>query len=327
MFGDWILKGSPMKKTVFAIGEVLWDLLPDQTLLGGAPFNFTYRIHSLGNNARMISRVGMDDLGRKALEAVRELALATEFIQMDSDHPTGRVRVFFDANHNPDYEIIPDVAYDFMQCDSDLLNQVATADCFCFGTLAQRSRASREAVRVLLEKSSGLKFLDINLRKRCYNQESLIYSLSQADILKLNGDEARQLTTLFRYSSRSIVDFCRRIIDDWALQYCVVTLDERGAFAASSKGQTVYEPGYQVCLRDSLGAGDAFSAGFVHQLLHGGSLEKAVQFGNVLGAIVATQDGATAPISSRDIREFQTREYQRCVHPEFERSESERRMA
>jgi len=53
-----------MKKTILSFGEILWDLLPDHTALGGAPFNFVYRVNSLGDTGLMVSRLGSDDFGR-----------------------------------------------------------------------------------------------------------------------------------------------------------------------------------------------------------------------------------------------------------------------
>lgn len=68
---------------------------------------------------------------------------------------------------------------------------------------------------------------------------------------------------------------------------------------------------------DSLGSGDAFSAGFTHKILRGASMEEAVAFGNVLGAIVATQTGATTCIAQEDIDRFLEQRVERSIHPEF----------
>ena len=93
------------------------------------------------------------------------------------------------------------------------------------------------------------------------------------------------------------------------LHYCVVTLGERGAFAASKDGEQVYVPAYKVKLVDSCGSGDAFTAGFLHTLLKQQGLREACQFGNAIGAMVAEQHGATQPIAYEDVEPFmRTRE-------------------
>jgi fructokinase len=117
----------------------------------------------------------------------------------------------------------------------------------------------------------------------------------------------------------TIVEFCETILEKWAPKCCLVTLGDKGAFGmAVGEGQT-YVPGYKVRVADSVGSGDAFSAGFVHKTLGGASLDEAVAFGNVLGAIAATQTGATAPIAPSDIDEFLSRRVERNMRPEFDR--------
>ena len=54
-----------MSSTVVAFGEALWDLLPTGPVLGGAPLNFAYRVHSLGHPSIIVSRLGKDDFGAK----------------------------------------------------------------------------------------------------------------------------------------------------------------------------------------------------------------------------------------------------------------------
>jgi fructokinase len=307
-----------MRKTVVAFGEVLWDILPSCTVLGGAPFNFTYRVHSLGDAGWMVSRLGRDTLGRKAYDKVIELGLDPALLQWDDDAPTGTVQVSLDADNNPDYVIIPNVAYDRIVLTAELVDVAQNADCLCFGTLAQRAATSGETLAQLLEKATGaLKFLDINLRKDCYDEHSVAFSLGHADVLKLNEDEAHSLGEMLGISHRTLGAFCESIVAEWGVQFCLVTLGEKGAFGYAADGEQTYAPGYRVTVTDSLGSGDAFSAGFVHKILRGAALDEAVAFGNILGAIVATQTGATAPIPRAEIERFQDQSIERTVHREF----------
>jgi len=307
-----------MKKTIMAFGEVLWDILPSCTVLGGAPFNFTYRVNSLGDTGLMVSRLGRDDLGAQAHEKVLALGLDTALLQWDDEAPTGTVQVSFDAQNNPDYVIIPGVAYDRIALTEALSAAAAQADCLCFGTLAQRCDQSRATLAQLLQRApQALKLLDINLRKDCYDPDSVTFSLASADALKLNEDEAHEVGEMLGIGHETLADFCRAITERWNLRYCLVTLGAQGAFGVSADGEQTYAAGYKVELVDSLGSGDAFSAGFVHKILQGAPLAEAVAFGNVLGAVVATQTGATVPIDNGDIKAFGRRKIERTVHSEF----------
>lgn len=305
-------------KTVVSFGEILWDMLPDRTVLGGAPFNFAYRITSLGDRGVIMSRLGHDDRGVRAHETVRSLGLETAAIQWDDAFPTGTVRVNFDDNGNPDFVITPRVAYDYIELTDQYLDCAAAADCICFGTLIQRNDQSRATLAALLERfPEPLRFLDINLRKECYTKGTITFSLEQADMLKLNEDETYRLADILGTTHEGIPGFCSTMIQMWDLRYCVVTLGERGAYAEADSGAHVYVPGYRIDCADSVGSGDAFSAVFVHEILHGAGLQNACERGNILGALVATKPGATCTVTGEELAAFSSRDVPRNVHPDL----------
>ena len=309
-----------MKKTIISFGEILWDILPDRTVLGGAPFNFAYRINALGNRATFISSLGRDEFGQKAFDRVIMLGLETAFLQWDTRYPTGTVQVSFDSDNNPDYVILPDVAYDYIDFKDSFRNVASSADCVCFGTLIQRNDTSRKTLEHLLDFSgNSLKFYDINLRKKCFTKETIRFSLENADVLKLNEDEAYLLSDILGISCNYIPDFCEKMVSTWSLNYCLVTLAEKGVLGVSEKGEMLYIPGYGVRLVDSLGSGDAFSAGFVHKILSGASMEEACKLGNTLGAVVASQPGATCAVSPEEIKRLAGPDVKRNTIPEFEK--------
>jgi fructokinase len=98
---------------VVGLGEVLWDLLPGGKQLGGAPTNFAYITKLLGDNGVVASRVGADDLGREARQALEKLGLPAANLQLDLAHPTGTVKVQLDAAGQPKFEISENVAWEF----------------------------------------------------------------------------------------------------------------------------------------------------------------------------------------------------------------------
>ncbi|HLF95134.1 MAG TPA: carbohydrate kinase [Planctomycetota bacterium] len=285
-------------KTIVAFGETLWDLLPAGPALGGAPCNFAYRAASLGDRAVIVTRLGRDDLGKKAFDQLAALGMETGSVQWDDRHPTGTVPVTIDAKGVPDFRIVKEVAYDFIQPVE------IAADAVCFGSLVQRSPTSRRSLHRLLDASGdAIKFLDINLRKECYSREVLRDSLDRADIVKLNDAEAFQLRGMFGLRGKTVAAVAREVRRRWSLDACVVTRGERGALAVTS-GEEVEVSGWKVEVVDTIGSGDAFSAAFLHDWLRGRSLEDCVFFGNALGALVARTKGATTPISTDEIRRF-----------------------
>ncbi len=306
------------KKTILSYGEILWDLLPSGAKLGGAPFNFAYRANSLGDNGYIISRLGRDEHGQKAWDHAVSLGMDTRLIQWDEQKPTGTVHVTLDEKNNPDYYIVPDVAYDNIEMTDDLLEFKSSADCICYGTLIQRTERSRTTLKELLKNTENqLKLLDINLRKECYTPETIRESLDIADILKLNEDEAYFLSGMFHFTDKSIPSIAQGLIEKWSLTHCLISFGEKGAFAAS-KEQQVYVPGYKVEVDDPCGSGDAFAAAFIHHFLRGEPLDECCNYGNALGAMVATQSGATEPISPEEIDAFILSKHERLIEPSLE---------
>ena len=303
-----------VRRTIVAFGETLWDLLPSGPVLGGAPCNFAYRVNSLGDRGVIVTRLGRDDLGRRAFGRLRELGMETGFVQWDERHPTGTVPVKVGPDGTPDFTILPDVAYDYIEETESLQALLAEADGVCFGTLVQRAPVSRRTLdRVLDGAGKAVKLLDVNLRKDCFSRETIEGSLGRADILKLNDQEARHLAGLFGLPAGSLPGIAEALLGRGRLSHVLVTLGAKGALAVSSKGWRIYEPGYEVKVVDTCGSGDAFTAGFFHRLLGGSSLEEACRLGNVLGAMVASQAGATVPVSRGEIEAFERSGRRRVV--------------
>ncbi len=309
-----------LRPEILAFGELLWDLLPSGPVLGGAPANFAFRMNTLGAPTRLVSRLGRDALGQEAFAQLTALGMDTSQIQWDDALPTGTVPVRLDIRGNPEFTIVPNVAYDQIECTDALAELAGQVKCICFGTLVQRTKCSRRTLRTLLSKApSALKLLDLNLRKECYTEQTIAESLERANILKLNEAEMNHLAALFGLPTGSLEGFARAAIEQWNLTHCLVTLGEWGAFAASAQGEAAYSPGYEVELADTCGSGDAFSAGFLYELLRGQTTVRCVEAGNALGAIVATQHGATQPISAADLAGFQKRKIPRRSKPDLER--------
>ena len=307
-----------MPKKIAAFGELLWDLLPTGKVLGGAPANFIYRINSFGDEGTLLSKVGNDKAGKEVRESLIRLGVSDENIQTDYEFPTGSVEVKIDEFGNADFNICTDVAYDHIEINSEMMEAFSEADCVCFGTLVQRYGISKNTLRELIHQSEGVvKFLDINLRRNCYSAASIEDSLLMTNILKTNDEELKITKELLGLEEENLKDLAREVIEKYDLDMVLCTLGYHGAFCLTSDLSFHYDPGYQVILGDTVGAGDAFSAGFVHYHMNGFSIREALQFGNASGALVATTTGATSPISKEDILKFISGAHDRNILSEY----------
>jgi fructokinase len=128
---------------IIGLGEILWDVFPEGKQLGGAPLNFSHHCAQLGAEAYHVSAVGADADGEEIRQILASKNLPYLHVQTDPAHPTGRVNVKL-RDGKPTYEILRDVAWDFIQFTPTLADLAARADAACFGSLAQRNSVSRE---------------------------------------------------------------------------------------------------------------------------------------------------------------------------------------
>lgn len=291
--------------TVLALGEILWDVLPTEKLLGGAPANFCHRLRQLGVNARMVSRVGTDELGGELLAGLKTLNFDLSLIQVDSQHPTGTVDVTLSADGNPTFIINQNVAYDYLDATPTLLEAASQTSLICFGTLVQRSAKTRNSVYQILEAApQATKLLDINLRKNCFTAETVAESLRRADILKLNTSEVSTISELLDLEAPTPTELARIVINQFGLNTVLITLGERGVLAVNALGKECLIPGIPIQVVDTIGSGDCFAAGFVYSYLQGAPLEECCHFGNLIGALNATKKGGMPNISQAEVQAF-----------------------
>lgn len=279
---------------VLAFGEILWDIINGEEHLGGAPFNFAAHVARCGENeSYIISKLGDDFRGMKAYNRCKDYGVNNSLIQWDENHPTGIVEVVLHEGQ-PEYAIIDEVAYDFIQVDDKLraLDR-KNFDVFYFGSLVQRNRTSASTLEYILsEFSFSHVFYDVNLRKGGYSASIVQKSLSLCTIFKLNSDELPLISSLLFDDDFGTEDFCRAVQSRYAqIATIVITASERGCYVFN-RLKLDYIEGKKVKVNDAVGAGDAFSAAFMHVTSNGCSAHAAAVIANQLGAYVTTQRGA-----------------------------------
>jgi fructokinase len=275
------------------LGEVLWDVLPERTCLGGAPANFAYIATLMGEEGIVASRVGQDSAGREALRVMKELGLNIQHVQTGRDDETGRVQVKVDGNGIVQYEIAQPAAWDYLEWTIDWQHLAETADAVCFGSLAQRSQQSRTTIQRFLRATSAkaVKIFDVNLRQSYYSPETIAEPMKLADIVKMNEEELPRVMTLCELSGEDKRSSGQRLLDAYNLKLVCITCGERGSLLLRD-GDSSEHPGFYVKVADAVGSGDAFTAGLVHEYLQGVSLDLMNEVANRVGAWVASEVGA-----------------------------------
>ncbi len=285
--------------TVIGLGELLWDIFPQGKQLGGAPANFAYITSLLGDHGIVASRVGADDLGEEATRRLQHLRLPTDFLQIDSRYPTGTVNVRVDDNGQPQYEITEHVAWDFFELTREWRTLAGQASAICYGTLAQRSPASRRVIVEFLKaaRPSAIRVFDVNLRQSFFSAEIVADSATRAHIIKLNHEELPNVLELLEAPSNIRPSADARTAAEWLLkksgaELVCVTRGASGSLLVSRDGRHEHA-GHFVQVADTVGAGDAFTAALVHHYLRRATLQTMNEAANRMGAWVASNVGAT----------------------------------
>src|SRR5688572_18801294 len=139
------------RPVIVGLGEMLWDIYPDSAHFGGAPTNFACHAAALGAEAWLVSARGDDAPGEDALRELARHGVRDGMIQTHPTRPTGTVLVTVDSGGQPRYEISTGAAWDEVVWNDGLEALASRADAACFGTLGQRSAASRAVIRLFLE--------------------------------------------------------------------------------------------------------------------------------------------------------------------------------
>jgi len=291
--------------TAIGLGELLWDFLPSGKRLGGAPANFAYITNLLGDRGLPASRIGSDALGDEALQQMDQLGLDARFVQRDSTHATGTVRVSIDGAAQPRYEICEAVAWDFINWTADWQRLAREADAICFGSLAQRSTESRTTIRRFLNEASpaAVRIFDVNLRQNFYSKEVLTESMTGATIVKVNHEELAAIMKLFEIENRGEEESARTLLSLYRLKLICVTRGSRGSLLLTPEDRSEH-PGFKVQVADTIGAGDAFTAALAHGYLRRKPLQEMNETANRVGAWVASRSGSMPSVKAGGLEEF-----------------------
>jgi fructokinase len=283
---------------IACLGEILWDVFPDQKRLGGAPLNVALRLHAYGAEVAMISALGKDALGDEALAEIDSFKLDTKHIQRNSK-PTGQVTVTLDKKGSASYTIQENVAWDEIQQTPENLKIVDEADAMVIGSLAFRESINLKTLETFIEKSSFTVF-DLNLRAPHYDLETAVGLMEAADMIKLNDEELELIVIAMGIEGETLADELKLLSAMTETPTVCVTLGAEGAMLFH-KGGIHEQVGFPAKVVDTVGAGDSFLATLVYGLLTDETPEDALEVACAVGSIVAGKAGANPEVSSEEI--------------------------
>ncbi|AZA54754.1 carbohydrate kinase family protein [Chryseobacterium sp. G0201] len=287
---------------VVCFGEVLWDIFPEGTRAGGAPFNAAYNVYKMGTDVKMLSRIGNDELGKKLTDQIKGWGLTTEYIQVDNEHPTSTVIAKIDEHNEATYDIVNHVAWDYIDFLPEHKELISNAEAFIFGSLSARNPKSKETLLKLIE-FAKLKIFDVNFRPPFIDIDLIKELLHKADIVKMNKAEMRQIMEFLSEEYISEDESVTFIQNHFNIKEIVLTKGSKGA--RYFVGDRNYGFGaVPIKIADTVGSGDAFLAGFISKRIQEKSPEEIMKEAISLGAFITSKSGACPDYEYEEFQKF-----------------------
>jgi len=264
---------------VVALGEVLIDFASRgtdangyplmQALPGGAPANFLAALTKYGRSTAFLGKVGDDTFGHLLVGTVKDAGIETRGIVVDPTVFTTLAFVTFDASGDRSFAFArkpgADTQLRWEEVDKSLIEGTKV---FHFGTLSLTDEPVRSTTRkcVAYAKEMGkLITCDPNLRKPLWRsseeaREQILWSLQQADVVKISDDE---VDFLWSCTPEEGAD---KLLNEFGVSLAMVTLGPKGCLLKTNNAVCqVTSP--KVSPVDTTGAGDIFGGSAVYRLL------------------------------------------------------------
>lgn len=299
------------------IGELLIDFVsttPDVTLAaapgfvkapGGAPANVAVGLAKLGIDAGFIGKVGADAFGDFLRETLAQHRVNTDSLIADV---TARTTLAFVATRSDGMKDITFYRHPGadIQLSPDELDAAAiqSAALFHYGSVSLSHSPSREATLEAIKaaKTGGaLLSYDANLRLMLWDdadeaKQWIWEVMPYADVVKISEEEWE-----FIMGDVSFATGAKRILEQQGASLVVVTLGEKGCYYTNGSAEGAVD-GFAAKVVDTLGAGDAFVAAMLSQLLQHenlhlldtSQLNAIMRYANAAGAL-ATQKVGVIP--------------------------------
>jgi sugar/nucleoside kinase (ribokinase family) len=300
------------KFDVSVVGELNLDLifygLPDKLelerehlakeltiTLGSSSAIFTHNLALLGNRVGFSSAIGGDPLGEIALENLARSGADVSGVRRFAGKLTGLTAILPTGSRR--YILTyPGTMFDMRFEDVELPYVLDARHLHLSSYYLHRAFRSEIPELFRAAKRAGLTTsLDTNDDPEDLWEDDLLRVLEHVDVLLPNEREACKIT-------RS--DDLRRAADVLAAKVplLVIKRGKQGAIARKGSERFTVEA-FPVSTVDSVGAGDSFDAGFVHQYVRGAGVEECLRFASLAGALSTTCAGGTEAFRNAAHRE------------------------
>jgi 2-dehydro-3-deoxygluconokinase len=309
----WPPLGPPLgeKLDVVGIGEALVLLQPPagrslqdadqlQVHVAGAELNVCAAVAAVGGRATLRTRLGNDPMGARIRDEARRLG-----VQLDAEEDPRRPTALFlkdvreDGLRRVHYYRRGSAASVMSAADADRAFALGPRCAVVSGLTIALGPGPTEMVSAVVANAARRNValvLDVNLRPQLGRSKvvtrTILESLPAVDLLVIGTDEAAVLFGVdvpAAIATAATVAGCREV---------VIKGGAAGCWWVDESGDVHHEPSRASTVVDPVGAGDAFTGGYLATRLHGGTRREAAVVGSILAAAVVGSAGDTAGLPS-----------------------------
>ncbi|MHB1023420.1 MAG: carbohydrate kinase family protein [Acidobacteriaceae bacterium] len=254
--------------------------------LGSSSAILAHNLAILGSRVAFTSRVGTDTLGAICCERLEEAGVdISHVVRAQNGSGTG-VTLLLPHGGTRHILTYPGAMFEMGIEDVDVA-YLSLARHFHLSSLFLHQKLLPDIPELFSRmKRAGLTTsLDTNDDPEDKWGEILHQVLPLVDVLLCNHREIKKIAGVDNIDSAAL-----RIAEKVPL--VIVKCGDQGARAYIG-GKQIHKPAIAVSVIDSIGAGDSFNAGFLHQWVRHADLETCLSFGNLTGALSATRPGGT----------------------------------
>jgi ribokinase len=260
---------------------------------GGKGSNQAVGCARLGAHVDFIAKIGRDAFGDMALHLYRDEGIDVDYVQQIANAPTGVGFIVVEKSSGQNCIVLDPGANELLTAaDVSAANAALQSASVVLAQLEIPVEAAEAAM------AAGRRARAVTILNPAPVRPLPGSLLSLIDVLTPNEMEARVLAG--RASDSAIEpELLGQKLIRLGVKQVVMTLGEKGALLISGASSKRI-PAVQVRAVDTTGAGDAFNAGLATALAHGTSLEQAVRFAVMIGAIAVTKEGVIPSLPRRD---------------------------
>jgi sugar/nucleoside kinase (ribokinase family) len=264
--------------------------------LGSSSAIFAHNISVLGSRVGFISCIGGDPLGKFCVDRLQESGVDVSGVKLLSGKTTG-VTVILPLSKQRQILTYLGTTLDVQFAHLDL-NYLRSASHFHLSSFfLLRGLRSRIPELFSEMKQSGLTTsLDTNDDPEDLWADDVKSVLKSVDIFLSNEREACKLAGTT--DVRGALEALSRLVP-----IVVIKCGPKGVIAKRGKDQ-FHASSLSVQPVDTVGAGDSFNAGFLHNFILRRSLEECLEYGNAVAALSTTRAGGTEALRDRQHREY-----------------------